>query len=168
MKKDLEMQKKEIRKLHQKYEEYLNREFANKNYLDYLSNPDNFTDGVFYHQANSEKEKFNIIKNGFDKTMVQKSNCGVGRGLYLGRDKKVLINFYTTDCRHSKDFIVEIRGKFNFLDLLDDREFFQKNKNKIENKTLGMGYDGIRYYDPDATGEEFVLFNIKKAKIWNT
>jgi hypothetical protein len=29
---------------------------------------------------------------------------------------------------------------------------------------IEMGYDGIRYYDPLATGEEFVLFNRSKIK----
>ncbi len=27
-----------------------------------------------------------------------------------------------------------------------------------------MGFDGIRYYDPQATGEEFVLFNTEKVR----
>ena len=31
--------------------------------------------------------------------------------------------------------------------------------------TIEMGYDGIRYYDPIATGEEFVLFNTDKVKL---
>ena len=30
--------------------------------------------------------------------------------------------------------------------------------------TLELNYDGIRYFDPIATGEEFVLFNTHKVK----
>jgi len=30
--------------------------------------------------------------------------------------------------------------------------------------TLELGFDGILYFDPYATGEEFVLFNTEKVK----
>ena len=30
---------------------------------------------------------------------------------------------------------------------------------------LSKGYDGIRYFDPITTGEEFVVFNTKKIKL---
>ncbi len=157
--KKFEEQKKEINRLHRKYKDYLKKEYGDKNYSYFLSNPDNFIENTYYHQANSFKEKEAIIKNGFDKSLVSNHNCGVGRGLYLGRDKNVLINFYSDDLDNPQDFILKIVGNFNFLDLLDNNKFLQKNKNNLEEKVLAMGYDGIRYYDPDATGEEFVLFN---------
>jgi len=158
-------QKNEIRKLHKKYEEYLRLEYNNRNYDLNLSNPDNFVDGIYYHQANSQKDKKEIIKKGFDKNKIQKSNCGVGRGLYLGRDKNALVNFYSENLENPRDFTLKIKGSFNFLDLLDDQNFLRENKDDFEEKVLSMGYDGIRYYDPDATGEEFVLFDYSKILI---
>lgn len=165
MKKDFETQKSEVKNLHTKYEEYLDSEYAGMDYFCYLSNPDNFIDGVYYHQANSEKERDNIITDGFDINKIQKSNCGAGRGLYLGRDKQALVNFYSKDISNPQDFTLKFRGDFNFLDLLDDQNFFQENGENLEEKVLAMGYDGIRYYDPDATGEEFVLFNNSRVLI---
>ncbi len=41
-------------------------------------------------------------------------------------------------------------------------------KSYLRKLTLEKGFDGIRYFDPIATGEKFVLFNIdvvqKKSK----
>jgi len=165
MVKDFKLQKLEVKKLHKKYEDYLNREYSGRNYICFLSNPDNFSDGIYYHQANSPEERKNILDNGFDETKVSNSHCGVGRGLYLGRDKKALVNFYSSDVNKPQDFIVKIEGNFNFLDLVENQEFLQKNKKCLEEKVLGLGYDGIRYYDPEATGEEFVLFNYSKILI---
>lgn len=158
-------QKQQIRNLNKRNEAYLEREFCGRDYLKIISNPDNFVDGVYYHQANSAEEKKSIIKNGFDECRVSNSNCGAGRGLYIGRDKNALMNFYTDDVNYPQDFIVKIIGKFNFFDLLDNQTFLKKNKNNLEKKVLSLGYDGIRYYDSDATGEEFVLFNHSKILI---
>lgn len=165
MLKTFELQKIEIKKLHKKYESYLDREYSGRSYTCFLSNPDNFSDGVYYHQANSLKERRSILENGFDKTKISNSHCGAGRGLYLGRDKKALTNFYVGDVNKPQDFTVKVKGSFNFLDLLDDQEFLRQNNNDIENRVLDLGYDGIRYYDPEATGEEFVLFNYSKMLI---
>ncbi len=165
--KNFEEQKNEIKKLHKKYEEYLNLEYCGRAYFLNLSNPHNFVDGVYYHQANSQKDKKEIIKKGFDKNKIQKSNCGVGMGLYLGRDKNALVNFYSENLDNPQDFTLKIRGDFSFLDLFDDQNFLRENKDSLEEKVLSMGYDGIRYYDPDATGEEFILFNYKKATCIN-
>ncbi len=165
MKKDFETQKNEVKNLHKKYEEYLNSEYAGRDYSLNLSNPDNFVDGIYYHQANSENDMYNIVQNGFDANKVQKSNCGAGRGLYLGRDKRALINFYSDNLYNQQDFVLKIKGNFNFLDLLEDQTFVYKNRGNLEEKVLTMGYDGVRYYDPDATGEEFVLFNYSKILI---
>lgn len=165
MRKYFEKQKNEVNNLHKKYEEYLNSEYTGRDYSLNLSNPDNFIDGIYYHQANSNKEKEAILKKGFDANKVRNRNCGAGRGLYLGRDKNALVNFYSDDLNNPKDFSLKIKGNLNFLDLLDDRKFLQENKYNLEKKVLSMGYDGIRYYDPDATGEEFVLFNYSKILI---
>ena len=62
-------------------------------------------------------------------------------------------------------------GNPNFIDLADyaDFEMFEKeaikkfgkqqHNNHLKELSLSKGYDGIRYYDPQATGEEFVLYN---------
>ena len=85
--------------------------------------------------------------------------------MYLGRDKKALTNFYFADVNKPQDFTLKIIGDFNFLDLVGNQKFLQENKDSLEEKVLSLGYDGIRYYDPDATGEEFVLFNYSKILI---
>ncbi|MFH0854105.1 MAG: hypothetical protein V1891_01285 [bacterium] len=165
--KSFNKQKKEVKELHKKYEEYLMAEYGNRDYTVNLSDPNNFVDGIYYHQANSQKDKDEIISNGFDGDKVKKSNRGVGMGLYLGRDKNALVNFYSENLDNPQDFTLKIGCNFNFLNLLDDQSFLQQNMDNLEEKVLSMGYDGIRYYDPDATGEEFVLFNFKKATILN-
>ncbi|MFH0947630.1 MAG: hypothetical protein V1833_01345 [Elusimicrobiota bacterium] len=165
------LQKIEVKKLNYKYKHYLMREYIDGDWSYYLSNPDNFIEGIFYHQANSLKDKQSVLKSGFNDTKIDKSNCGAGRGLYLGRDKNAIINFYSPDFNNPQNFTIKITGNFNFLDLVEEKsfqKFFLKNKNNIENSVCALEYDGIRYYDPEATGEEFILFNIKKAKLWNT
>ena len=74
------------------------------------------------------KKRDNIITDGFDINKIQKSNCGAGRGLYLGRDKQALVNFYSKDISNPQDFTLKFRGDFNFLDLLDDQNFFKKTE----------------------------------------
>jgi len=165
--KTFEEQKIEIKKLHKKYEEYLMAEYGNRDYAVNLSDPENFVDGIYYHQANYQKDKDKIIRGGFDKDKVKKSNRGFGKSLYLGRDKNVLVNFYSENLDNPQDFTLKIRGNFNFLDLMGNQNFLIENRDGIEEKVLSIGYDGIRYYDPDATGEEFVLFNYKKAIYFN-
>jgi len=165
MLKSFETQKNEVKNLHKKYEEYLNLEYAGRDYSLNLSNSDNFVDRIYYHQANSQEERESILKNGFDENKVSNSHCGAGRGLYLGRDKKALTNFYIADVNKPQDFTLKIIGDFNFLDLVGNQKFLQENKDSLEEKVLSLGYDGIRYYDPDATGEEFVLFNYSKILI---
>ncbi len=164
--KTFEEQKNEIKKLHKKYEEYLIKEYGSRDYSVNLSDPNNFVNGIYYHQSNSQKNKNKILSKGFDKNKFQKSNCGVGVGLYLGRDKNALVNFYSKNLDNPQDFTIKIKGDFSFLNLLDDQNFLRENKNNLEEKVLSLGYDGIRYYDPDATGEEFVLFNYKKATFY--
>lgn len=77
--------------------------------------------------------------------------------MYLGRDKNALVNFYDPDWNNN-DYIIKIIGNFNFYDGINN----EIPKNPIE--VIKQGFDGIRYYDSDATGEEFVLFNISKAQ----
>lgn len=114
----------------------------------------NYKDNTYYHVE---------TKNG---------ESGVGEGLYLGKDKEALQKFY--DIGQEGYEVKTYKGDFKFLDLTDYDKFdkFEKEaKNKYPNEESGneikklaieKGYDGIRYYDPEATGEEFVLYNLKK------
>jgi len=155
-------EKKEIDSLNRNHKSYWEREFNGRDYSDIICNPKNFKRNIYYHQANSEEEKQSILENGFDIYRIRKSNCGAGRGLYLGRDRKVLVNFYN-EVICGFDFSIKVIGEFIFFDTItnDDFAFNQAN---IEKYILEKGYDGIRYFDPDATGEEFVLFNLDKIQ----
>jgi hypothetical protein len=127
------------------------------------------------------------IKNDLARTKNYKENIfyyatggtgesGVGEGLYLGCDKRVLNNFYNSDGTYGK--IKKYIGTPSFIDLADYADFdefekqaiekFGKQKNNTHLKLLILlkGYDGIRYYDPIATGEEYVLFNTEKVSIF--
>lgn len=99
---------------------------------------------------------------------------GIGNGLYLSRDESAVSNFY--DIEQEGLPISEYYGNPKWLDLMDHSKFenFKKmlskkgieivNSNEVGNIVKDLGYDGIRYYDVLATGEEFVLFNSKALK----
>jgi|688.fasta_scaffold00162_42 hypothetical protein len=112
-------------------------------------------------------------------------NAGVGKGLYLGRDKDALISFY--DLEGENKTVDTYVGNPNWFDLMDyadydryEQEAIRKyGKNYVSKNSISdidirgemlrklaieKGFDGIRYYDPQATGEEFVLFDVKKVK----
>lgn len=130
------------------------------------------------------KEPFAIEKYNKDiaKTKNYKENyyyhatgglgeSGVGKGLYLGKDKYALDNFYNLD--GTEGIIITYYGNPRFIDLTDEiifNEFLENAKltfnsdDFIEEYTLSMNYDGIRYYDVETTGEEFVLFNTNTVK----
>lgn len=98
---------------------------------------------------------------------------GIGFGLYLGKDKRALSNFY--NCEGGEIDIYEGNPLFIDLALLDDFDNFEEEaRQKFLNYkfnehfkmlTLSKRYDGIRYYDPIATGEEFVVYNCEKLKL---
>jgi hypothetical protein len=124
----------------------------------YHSKPQNHIPNTYY-KVNRE----NTIKGGY---------AGVGNGLYLGKDKQALINFYDNE---EEGFPIDTyMGNPKWLDLADYSKYekFKSDLNKMNIKdtinsdkvgkiVMGMGFDGIRYYDPYATGEEFVLFNLE-------
>ncbi len=88
---------------------------------------------------------------------------------------KALLNFYNNEGKRGA--IKKYKGNPKFIDLTKYKNFrvFEniaiKNFTKLrynehlKSITLEMGFDGIRYYDPTATGEEFVLYNTKKVKL---
>ena len=105
--------------------------------------------------------------------------------MYLGKDKDALISFYGIEL---DDIIVDTYvGNINWLDLIDYKDYkkfeieavkkYGENYTQksslldidirgqfIKKLTIEKGFDGVRYYDPNATGEEFVLFNTKSVK----
>ena len=117
-----------------------------------------YKDDIFYHATGGTSE------------------IGVGKGLYLGKDKNAVHNFYNGEGEFGDE--VEIyQGSPNFIDLTEPKKFeeFEKeaiakygkssDKNYLNKNTLRLGFDGIRYFDPCTTGEEFVLFNVDKVKM---
>ena len=120
-----------------------------------IANTKNYQKNVFYHGT-----------GGFGES-------GVGQGLYLGEDKNAINNFYNGDGRDGE--IETYIGKPLFIDLSIFSDFYnfeedaikkfgkQEYNNHFKALTLLKGFDGIRYYDPIATGEEFVLYNTQKV-----
>jgi len=172
-----ERSKIEIKSLNdsKKVRRYLQEELGVEPYEWYLSNPDNFKEDTFYHYTNSIQDKIQILKDGFDVDEVQNRNQGLGKGLYLGRDKETLMKFYDTNLIGDENCIITIKGNFNFLSLLSEaklqkflkkaRKMFPDESDCIEKYTAKLGYGGIRYYDPLATGEEFVLFDLSAITV---
>jgi hypothetical protein len=122
----------------------------------FLANPKFYKENIYYHV-----------------------NCnlgcpGVGQGLYLGKDKQALKRLYDIEnIGYKTDTYI---GEPNWLNLMDysDYKEFEKiaiekyNKTKFNNHLklycLELQYDGIMYFDPYTTGEEYVLFNTDKVK----
>ena len=116
-----------------------------------------YKEGIYYHATGGLGES------------------GVGRGLYLGKDRSALNNFYNSD--GEEGYIQKYIGFPNFIDLTNPMKYNQFEHEAIlkygkdeasdymKKYTLEKGFDGIRYYDPSTTGEEFVLYNIDKVKL---
>jgi hypothetical protein len=47
---------------------------------------------------------------------------------------------------------------------LEKNKIKSLNSNEISKVVQSLGYDGIKYYDVQATGVEYVLFNTSKLK----
>lgn len=134
-------------------DEYL----INQKILKDLAKTKNYEENIFFHAT-----------GGFGES-------GIGRGLYLGKDRVALDNFYNNDGKEGE--ILKFTGNPKFIDLTDYDDFDEFEKQalaKYPNEkfnehfkllTLEKGYDGIRYYDPETTGEEFVLFKKNKVKL---
>jgi hypothetical protein len=97
--------------------------------------------------------------------------AGVGKGLYLGRDKEAIRNMYGIE-NEDKSLDTYYGDGIRWLDLSDygEKRNFEKkygqllNSETIPDVVMNLGFDGIRYYDPFTTGEEFVLFNTSKVR----
>lgn len=124
--------------------------------------------GVFYH-ATAESAPFS-----FDKAKAANydvgSRAGIANvnGLYVGRDRTALDNFYNIAAERGENMIT-YKGNPKLLDLTNEEkmmEFTNKYKSgeEIEKAVQEMGYDGIKYFDPYSTGEEIVITNEKALK----
>lgn len=101
--------------------------------------------------------------------------AGMGNGLYLGRDPKALDAFYNQFGDRELPLFT-FKGDPKWLDIADPRrkkiweEYLAKkridplNSNLVGKEVRKLGFDGIKYFDAQATGEEFVLFNTKVLK----
>jgi len=144
---------------------------------------DTFIDSYWVQQYHAKTKKYK--PNIYYHVHTGGSNAGVGKGLYLGRDKDALISFYDNGGEGRK--VDTYIGNPKWADLLDYNEYkkFEKEAIKkyggkykptnsisdleergefVQKLAIEKGFDGIRYYDPSATGEEYVLFNTKTVK----
>ena len=123
-----------------------------------LAHTKNYTEGIFYHAGNGTGE------------------AGLGNGLYLGKDKNALHYFYNLDGMLG-NYMETYKGEPMFLDLTEPNSFMtfeyaaikkygkQTDKEHLRLAVLNSNFDGIRYFDSSATGEEFVLYNTSKVKL---
>jgi len=100
--------------------------------------------------------------------------AGVGHGLYLGRDKEHLLRYY--DMQSNGYSVNTYKGEPKWFNVMKGdnfsafkQAFSHQGIDIVNSKEVGevitkMGYDGVRYWDTMATGEEFVLFNQDKLK----
>ncbi len=130
--------------------------------------------GVFYHLTTGDPfSTFDKAKAG---TRYAERGGGISeiRGLYLGGDKNAIKNFYGLDEAESK--LLRFDGQPKLMDLMnkvDEEKFLNEVQTKygikstkskefgdaLEKELRDRGYDGARYFDPYATGEEVVLVN---------
>lgn len=127
----------------------------------FISSEKNYKKSTYYHVNTNNEKEFQY--------------SGVGHGFYLGKDPIALKRFYDLDNILS---ISEFRGNnikwFNlmlehnfkrFKDILKRYDIDIINSYDVSKIITKMGYDGIRYYDIYATGEEFVLFDKSKISL---
>ena len=137
----------------------------------------NGKDGTYYHVTEGDTP-FAV----FDKTKAKNydpklRNGGISmiNGLYVGKDKNALKGFYGMD----KDVqVLTFKGEPKLLDLMnktDEEKFIGDVMKKygvkdrtsaelgdaMEKELTARGFDGAKYFDPYATGEEIVITNAK-------
>jgi hypothetical protein len=134
---------------------------------EFLAKPENYKKKTFYHYSPNEK----ITKQDLIKGEAKKYTDATETGLYIGRDPNALEKFYglETEVAGEKGKIVEFQGEPKFMDVTKPgtlenlkkvaKEKFPESKKPITEYVTSQGFDGIRYFDPWATGEEFVLYN---------
>ena len=125
----------------------------------YISNDDNYEKNIYYHVNTNNDEEFKY--------------SGVGHGFYLGKDPVALKRFYDLESiltlsKYNGDlkwFNLMRQSNFDkFKNIFKQHDIDIINSYEVSIVITNMGYDGIRYYDVYASGEEFVLFNESKLK----
>lgn len=139
----------------------------------------NGEDGVYYHVGQSDFKKFEKKKAKNYDPKLRGRGISMINGLYVGRDSAALNQFYGTVVKEdtgTDPVISKYYGNPKWLDLSnlkDEKAFLRDVKKKykikdtssakfgdaLEAEVLARGYDGVKYFDPYATGEEFVLIN---------
>ncbi|MDP2703940.1 MAG: LPD38 domain-containing protein [bacterium] len=128
--------------------------------------PKRMKEGVFYHFTPDKK----LTAEGLLSGTAKRFDTQLGPGLYVGQDAQALKNFYGLDMRSGQ--AVRLEGNPKILDLTDSFKFvddahraarkeFPKEKYPLGKWVQKQGYDGIKYFDPIATGEEYVIYNAK-------
>jgi hypothetical protein len=126
--------------------------------------------GVYYHVGPEEiKSKFDKRKTEYDISLRQ--GVSLINGMYLGKDVGALKDFYGMD---ADVYVTKGYGEPKWMNLMkraDEEKFYkdvekkygvkeiQKEKfaQSMEKEILDRGYDGVKYFDPWATGEEYLL-----------
>lgn len=93
----------------------------------------------------------------------------LGPGLYMGKDPVALYNFYLNDDVRGGATIDIFQGEMNILDLKAQssydsilaaaKEQFRGAPYPLAAYAKSQGYDGIAYFDPGATGTEYLIFD---------
>ena len=154
----------EVSELNERWLPTISEEIGTDNPARYLAKGTNFQVNCYYHNSDSGESKVAILKNGFDFKKAKIQN-DLGQGMYCGRDRNAILGFYTADLHNPNDFIINVTGNFNFINLIrwDDLQNFRQKFSSTDVMKFWLcknRYDGIRYYDPYCTGEEFVLCNL--------
>ena len=127
----------------------------------FYSRPENYKLNTFYHFTT---DKTKTIRQLGGK--AQRFNKQLGPGLYVGRDANALRAFYGLETPGKN---IPLKGTPKLLDLTKDfqsidnayasaKKAFPKEKYPLEKWVTDRGYDGVRYFDPIATGEEIVIY----------
>lgn len=142
------------KELEERYKQDIKRDFGEDSeyWIDTFSSKENRHKKDTYYHVNTKNEK---------------PYSGVGNGFYLGKDPISLLNFYDIEDNGYTISEYLLKGvKWLDLTIKEDFENFKEilgniiNSDEVSEYVKGLGYDGIRYYDYSATGEEFVLFNM--------
>ena len=136
---------------------------------------------TFYHVTPDEKfVDFDRAKAG-ERYTERGGGISEAKGLYVGKDPEALTNFYGMDQDVN---VIKFKGEPRLMDLVskaDEEKFLAEVQSKygiknttdkefgqaIEKEIIEQGYDGVRYFDPYATGEEFLIVNPKALKAVN-
>lgn len=135
----------------------------------------------------NQHELYHCSTEGFTKSGNDQFNK-IGDALYLGQDPKALWDFYGFKAfdedlhPDAKVYKFTIKPDAKIYHALNQKsyeileaealKFAPKAKYPIKEYLLSQGYDGMTYFDPYATGEEWAIFNLGKLKLegqidWN-